>query len=539
MRRIADERAAGDDGRVLAVLGPQRERLLERGRGEPLRPLDDGERLLVQRPREGSRRSRRRVIRSNIQRCCARRPLEVAAPLAHPVRTATSTFTSRNESESAAWRTSASWSPPTSCATNQPLAPRAIVASAAPSLAQPLADDPGRALRMRPPVRHVASGRHRTGRATGPAGEVALHVVRERGEPERFARVRLEHAAASRACDGGARAFQYGSIHRVRASSRHSVVTGRRLEQVERAVRDRPLDVLRRAEVAPARCAAERRELRSSSARRARRRARDARVFTSPLRSSDVVVRASPRRRRPARRARSTASTSIRSRRRCTGSTVKSTPDFSGVDHPLHDDRHPEIVERSLARAVEERALAEERRPALDDASQTSSAPSTFRYVSCWPAKLAASESSAHADERTATRPAQPLVGRGDLASRRLGCARRAPARPPWSPARASARSRLGVDGTPRARRRGRRSPAARAARRPPSPRGSRPCRRRTRTSTAALVVEPDDRPAQSSRIATARTGAAVVPIHLTGKTESLKPCDGSWSRFMRFSRCQ
>src|SRR5215204_6283470 len=43
----------------------------------------------------------------------------------------------------------------------------------------------------------------------------------------------------------------------------------------------------------------------------------------------------------------------------------------------------------------------------------------------------------------------------------------------------------------------------------------------------------------QSSRMATARTGAPVVPTHLMGNTESLKPYGGSWSRLVRFSRCQ
>ncbi len=45
----------------------------------------------------------------------------------------------------------------------------------------------------------------------------------------------------------------------------------------------------------------------------------------------------------------------------------------------------------------------------------------------------------------------------------------------------------------------------------------------------AGLLVEPDEGPRySSSRIATARTGAAVVPIHLIGKTDSLNPCEGS-----------
>ena len=40
-----------------------------------------------------------------------------------------------------------------------------------------------------------------------------------------------------------------------------------------------------------------------------------------------------------------------------------------------------------------------------------------------------------------------------------------------------------------------------------------------------------------SSMIATARTGAAVVFTHLTGKTLSLKPCGGNWSKLVMFSR--
>src|SRR5215204_6576129 len=43
----------------------------------------------------------------------------------------------------------------------------------------------------------------------------------------------------------------------------------------------------------------------------------------------------------------------------------------------------------------------------------------------------------------------------------------------------------------------------------------------------------------QSSRMATARMWAPVVPTHLMGNTESLKPYGGSWSRLVRFSRCQ
>ena len=39
------------------------------------------------------------------------------------------------------------------------------------------------------------------------------------------------------------------------------------------------------------------------------------------------------------------------------------------LDHPLHDDRHVEVVERALARAVEQRALGEERRPAVAHAA--------------------------------------------------------------------------------------------------------------------------------------------------------------------------
>src|SRR5262249_29695881 len=43
-----------------------------------------------------------------------------------------------------------------------------------------------------------------------------------------------------------------------------------------------------------------------------------------------------------------------------------------------------------------------------------------------------------------------------------------------------------------------------------------------------------------SSTIATARTGAPVVPTHLTGKTAREKPCERPISsRLHRFSRCQ
>ena len=55
----------------------------------------------------------------------------------------------------------------------------------------------------------------------------------------------------------------------------------------------------------------------------------------------------------------------------------------------------------------------------------------------------------------------------------------------------------------------------------------------------AGGLVEADELQGHSSRIATARTGAAVVPCQLIGKTDSLKPCAGSCSRFIRFSRCQ
>ena len=61
----------------------------------------------------------------------------------------------------------------------------------------------------------------------------------------------------------------------------------------------------------------------------------------------------------------------------------------------------------------------------------------------------------------------------------------------------------------------------------------------RDRDLPAGGVVEPDQLLHQSSTMATARTGAAVVPSHLIGNTDSLNPCDGSCSRFMRFSRCQ
>ena len=44
-------------------------------------------------------------------------------------------------------------------------------------------------------------------------------------------------------------------------------------------------------------------------------------------------------------------------------------PGDVGVDHALHDDGHVEVVERSLARAVEQRPLGEERRPAVAHAA--------------------------------------------------------------------------------------------------------------------------------------------------------------------------
>ena len=188
---------------------------------------------------------------------------------------------------------------------------------------------------------------------------------------------------------------------------------------------------------------------------------------------------------------------------------------------------------------VEEGTLAEERRPAFDDAPADVLRPFDVRGTS-----PAGRRSSPPRSPRRTPTSAPRRDHRRALVRRRrsrwLGRLRGEDEL--WRSGRAIPGDRgspqaLRVDGSREDARAGRRilaepaalrrSSRARLAPLPPARRRRRSARRRTR------------RRPQSSMIATARTGAAVVPIHLIGKTESLKPCVGSWSRFMRFSRCQ
>ena len=63
-------------------------------------------------------------------------------------------------------------------------------------------------------------------------------------------------------------------------------------------------------------------------------------------------------------------------------------------------------------------------------AAHTASSPTTVREVACWPAKLAAAESSAVADDRTATGPPSARAA-SRIACRKVGSARSASARAP------------------------------------------------------------------------------------------------------------
>ena len=133
----ADEGPARDHGRPFAPLGAQRERLVERGRDEPLRLGRQPPGLLVQRLRELPRARDADPLEHPAS--CAFDRSRLHRPLVNQ-RTMTGAFTSRNESESAAWTRSSSSVPPISWAT---ISRRTSCTSpsAAPSLAQPVADD--------------------------------------------------------------------------------------------------------------------------------------------------------------------------------------------------------------------------------------------------------------------------------------------------------------------------------------------------------------------------------------------------------------
>ena len=150
-------------------------------------------------------------------------------------------------------------------------------------------DDARRALRVQAPVVEVRLRRDRRG-LRGPPGKwrsMSCVSAASRSASDASGSSSSSQSRVRRRCS----AFQYGSIHPSRALlERHSVVTGLRLQQVQLAVGDRPLDVLRATEVLLERAAERRRAARAPRARARRRSTRCSR-FTAPARSTHVVVR--------------------------------------------------------------------------------------------------------------------------------------------------------------------------------------------------------------------------------------------------------
>ena len=225
-----------------------------------------------------------------------------------------------------------------------------------------------------------------------------------------------------------------------------------------------------------------------------------------------------------------------------------------GLDHALHDHRHAQVVQAALALAVEDRVLAEERRPAVAHALHHAVGAAHVQVRVLLPGVARSlgvlrHRAGAHGQRRAVAEHADGLGDRS-LQTRRqrrglhqrrgrlagllpLAVADRgqALAQPDVGPAVARVTARASAS-TTKPPRDGRPSAAMRARLEPLPPAASTAAA--AGSSSRAIIAR------SSSTIAIARTGAAVVPTHFTGSTDSVKPCGRPiCSRFMRFSRCQ